>query len=153
MQGDLVFGTKVHYDQQGQHVEQQTNFAGNVTGPVLSGQFSGPVAVGGGEAVDLRGSQGAVYKPCGPVEQQFGNRISVTGDGNVVGNDNIVQIVKAEGGSQIGGITQIAGPAANRPYHNQPVQTVAQSQSSLAAGVSGKRGRLEARTSGVTGQV
>lgn len=30
---------------------------------VLSGHFDGPVAAGGGEAVDLRGSQGVVYKP------------------------------------------------------------------------------------------
>ena len=40
----------------------QTNILGNVQGPVLSGQFDGPVAPGG-EAVDLRGSTGAAYKP------------------------------------------------------------------------------------------
>jgi len=34
-------------------------------------QLLGPVAVGGGDAVDLRDSQGAVYKPRGPVEQHF----------------------------------------------------------------------------------
>lgn len=32
-------------------------------GPELSGEFHGPVAVNGGEAVDLRGAQGVVYKP------------------------------------------------------------------------------------------
>lgn len=34
----------------------------------------------------MRGSQGAVYKPAGPIEQQFGDRISIMGDGNVVGD-------------------------------------------------------------------
>ncbi len=42
----------------------ETNIAGSVQGPVLSGQFDGPVATGdGAEAVDLRGSVGAKYKP------------------------------------------------------------------------------------------
>ena len=50
----------------------QTIIGGDVHGPVLSGSFAGPVAVGGGDAVDLRGSQGAVYKPSGSVEQYFG---------------------------------------------------------------------------------
>jgi hypothetical protein len=45
-----------------------------VQGPVLSGTFDGPVAIGGGEAVDMRGAQGAIYKPSGPVEQHFGDR-------------------------------------------------------------------------------
>ncbi len=40
---------------------------GERKGPDLSGEFQGPVAVNRGEAVDLRGSQGAVYKPSGPV--------------------------------------------------------------------------------------
>lgn len=62
------------FDQRGPTVGTQTNIGGNVTGPVLSGNFSGPVAVGGGEAVDLRHSIGAVYKPAGPVEQHFGDR-------------------------------------------------------------------------------
>ncbi len=81
------------FDQRGQTVHgPQTNIAGNVHGPVFSGQFSGPVAVGGGEAVDLRGAQGAIYKPSGPVEQQFGNRI--TGDGNVIGNHSRSTVIK-----------------------------------------------------------
>ncbi len=83
------------FDQRGQIVQgPQTNIAGNVQGPVLSGRFDGPVAVGGGEAVDLRGSQGAIYKPSGPVKQQFGNRISITGDGNVIGNHNRSTVIK-----------------------------------------------------------
>ena len=40
----------------------QTNVAGDVQGPVLSGQFNGPVAPDG-EAVDLSGSKGTIYKP------------------------------------------------------------------------------------------
>jgi tetratricopeptide (TPR) repeat protein len=40
----------------------QTNIADKVDGDVFSGQFNGPVAPGG-EAVDLRGSTGAAYKP------------------------------------------------------------------------------------------
>ena len=73
------------FDQRGQTVYgPQTNIAGDVHGPVLSGQFGGPVAVGGGEAVDMRGSQGAVYKPSGPVEQQFGDRTVVHTTGDVV---------------------------------------------------------------------
>jgi hypothetical protein len=86
---------RIMFDQRGQTVQgPQTNIAGDVQGPVFSGQFSGPVAVGGGEAVDLRGSQGAVYKPSGPLEQQIGNRINITGDGNVIGNSNRVTVVK-----------------------------------------------------------
>jgi hypothetical protein len=38
-------------------------------GRLLSGEFQGPVATGGGEAVDLRGSRGAVYKPSAPTYQ------------------------------------------------------------------------------------
>lgn len=68
--GDVVTGNKTTYD-------VQTHIAGN-TGPTLSGQFDGPVVVGGGEAVDLRGSQGALYKPSGPVKQHFGNRNTIT---------------------------------------------------------------------------
>jgi len=42
----------------------QTNIAGDVQGSTFSGQFDGPVAAGAGaEAVDLRGSNGAIYKP------------------------------------------------------------------------------------------
>lgn len=72
----------------------QTNIAGDVDGPVLSGQFDGPVSTGGGEAVDMRGSQGAVYKPSGPVDQQFGDRIKITGDGNVIGDHSRSTVVK-----------------------------------------------------------
>ena len=54
---------KPSIDQRGQVVQgHQTNIAGNVQGSVFSGQFSGPVAMGG-EAVDMRGSTGAIYKP------------------------------------------------------------------------------------------
>ncbi|MBN1922023.1 MAG: caspase family protein [Anaerolineae bacterium] len=70
--------------------------AGDVHGPVLSGHFDGPVAVGGGEAVDLRGSQGAIYKPSGPVKQHFGDTFSIPGDGNVVGNNNRVTVDKSQ---------------------------------------------------------
>jgi len=40
----------------------------------------------GGEAIDMRGSMGAIYKPTGRVEQQFGDRIEIHGDGNVIGS-------------------------------------------------------------------
>jgi len=63
------------------------------TGPVFSGEFAGPVAVNGGEAVDLRGARGTVYKPTGPVEQQVGHRLVITGSdvsGQVAaGNGNV----------------------------------------------------------------
>jgi len=82
-------------DQRGQTVHgPQTNIAGDVHGPVLSGQFDGPVAVGGGEAVDFRASQGAIYKPSSAVEQQFGSRISITGDGNVIGDHSRSTVIK-----------------------------------------------------------
>ena len=83
------------FDQRGQTVHgPQTNIAGDVHGPVLSGQFGGPVTVGGGEAVDLRGSEGAIYKPSGAVEQHLGNRISITGDGNVIGDHSRSTVIK-----------------------------------------------------------
>ena len=98
------------FDQSGQTVHgPQTNIAGEVHGSVLSGQFSGPVAVGGGEAVEMRGSQGAVYKPSGPVEQQFGERINITGDGNVVGQGSSSQVIKTGGGAYVGGNVQTGG--------------------------------------------
>jgi len=67
-----------------QHIGAQTNIAGDASGPVASGQFESAVAVGGGEAVDLRGSRGALHKPTGPVDQQFGNRTVVHTTGDVV---------------------------------------------------------------------
>jgi len=74
------------FDQRGQTVHgPQTNIAGKVHGPVFSGQFNGPVAMGG-EAIDMRGSMGAIYKPTGRVEQQFGDRIEILGDGNMIGS-------------------------------------------------------------------
>ena len=36
---------------------------------------------GGGEAVDMSGGQGAVYKPSDRVEQHFGPKVEVTGEG------------------------------------------------------------------------
>jgi hypothetical protein len=84
----------VAFDQRGQTVRgPQTNIAGGVQGTVLSGQFNGPVSTGG-EAVDMRGSEGAVYKPSGPVEQEFGDRIKITGDGNVIGDHSRSTVVK-----------------------------------------------------------
>ena len=74
----------------------QTTITGDVHGPVLSGQFGGPVVVGGGEAVDLRGSQGAIYKPSGPVEQQFGSRTTIMGDGNVIGGGSHATVIKQQ---------------------------------------------------------
>ena len=57
-------GIVTQHDQRGQTVQgPQTNIAGSVQGPVLSGQIDGPVAAGTGDAVDLRGSIGTVYKP------------------------------------------------------------------------------------------
>ncbi|NBD36354.1 MAG: DUF499 domain-containing protein [Chloroflexi bacterium] len=76
-------------NQPGQSVSApQTNIAGNVDGPVLSGKFDGPVAVGGGEAVSFDRSQGAIYKPSGPVRQHFGDSTDVNGNNNITGNRN-----------------------------------------------------------------
>jgi hypothetical protein len=84
------------FDQRGQTVHgPQTNIAGNVHGPVFSGQFSGPVAMGG-EAIDMRGSTGAIYKPSGSVSQHFGDRIEIHGDGNVIGSGSAA-VFKAPG--------------------------------------------------------
>ena len=83
-------------DQRGQTVRgPQTNVAGDVHGPVLSGAFQAPVAVGGGEAVDLRGAQGVVYKPVGPVKQQ-----SLVIAGDVSG-----QVAVGEGHIQVGEVS------------------------------------------------
>lgn len=82
------------FDQRRQTVHgPQTNIAGNVQGPVLSGQFNGPVALGG-EAVDMRGSTGAIYKPSGSVSQHYGNQISIIGDGNIIGSHNQSTVAK-----------------------------------------------------------
>jgi len=47
MQGQVVHGP-------------QTTITGDVEGPVLSGSFNGPVSVGGGDSVDMRGSKNAL---------------------------------------------------------------------------------------------
>jgi len=62
----------------------QTSIVGQVFGPVLSGEFGGPVAVGGGTATDLRGAQ-----------QQFGHRLVITGSeisGQVAVGEGITQV-------------------------------------------------------------
>lgn len=53
---------------------QQTNVAGGSQGDVLSGQFNGP-ASSGGDAADMRDSNGPIYKPSGPVTLHFGPEI------------------------------------------------------------------------------
>lgn len=53
------------------YVGTQTNIHGPMSGSVVSGKFEGAAAVGGGEAVDMRDSQGPLYKPQG-VKQKFG---------------------------------------------------------------------------------
>jgi hypothetical protein len=61
------------FDQQGQTVHgPQTNIAGGVQGAVFSGQFKGPLSMGG-DANDFRGSTGAVIRPSGSVSQNFGD--------------------------------------------------------------------------------
>jgi hypothetical protein len=61
------------FSQQGQTVHgQQTNIAGGVQGTVFSGQFKGPLSMGG-NAIDFRGSNGAVFKSSGSVSQHFGD--------------------------------------------------------------------------------
>ncbi len=62
------------FDQRGQSVQTQTNIAGGVQGAVFSGQFKGPLSIGG-DANDFRGSKGAVIRPSGSVSQHFGDTI------------------------------------------------------------------------------
>jgi hypothetical protein len=59
------------------------------------GQLTGTqINTSGGDAVDMRGAQGALYKLSGSVEQQFGDRVNITGDGNVVGDHSRSTVVK-----------------------------------------------------------
>jgi DNA-binding transcriptional ArsR family regulator len=57
--GDYVAGDKpTGVDQRGQDVHgPQTNIAGDVSGPIASGQFDSATTVGGGEATDHRGQE------------------------------------------------------------------------------------------------
>lgn len=64
-------GIQVFIERIEHHIGAQTNIAGDVSGPVGSGQFQSAVVVGGGEAVDQRESQGPLYKPQNTVEQNF----------------------------------------------------------------------------------
>jgi hypothetical protein len=48
--------------------------ASDVSGSVVSGNFSGATAVGGGEAVDQRDAQGPLYKPQAEVDQTFNEK-------------------------------------------------------------------------------
>jgi len=89
------------FDQRGQTVHgSQTNIAGDVHGPVFSGEFKGPVALGG-DAIDFRGSKGAVFKPTGKVSQHFGDRIEIHGDGNVIGDNSRSTIIRQSGAKGI----------------------------------------------------
>lgn len=56
-QGDIIIGHKtVGVDQHNQQVNgSQTNVAGNVEGPLASGQFQSATTLGGGQATDARG--------------------------------------------------------------------------------------------------
>ncbi len=64
-------GSRTVFDKRGQTMHgSQTNIAGSFSGNVLFNQFNGPVSLGR-EAVDMRGSTGAIYKPSGPVNQQY----------------------------------------------------------------------------------
>jgi hypothetical protein len=119
----------------------QTQIAGDVHGPVLSGQFEGPVTVGGNEAVDLRGSQGAVVKPSGPVEQQFGHRLVIR-DSQVSG-----QVAVGQGNVQM---QTVGAPESEPKEADQAVlrQILAELEATVAAQVPvGKRdaalGRLQ----------
>ena len=69
-------GASSGMDQQGQTVQStQTNVAGPVIGPVLSGQFESAVAAGSGDPADFRNSSGAIYKPSGPVSIVYGSEV------------------------------------------------------------------------------
>jgi hypothetical protein len=94
------------------------------SGLALSGEFEGPVAAGGGEAVDFRGAQGAVYKPSGPVEQQFGDRISVIGDGNVIGNGSSSRVANLDVRGDVHGsmIINTAGDFVVTPQLGEEVE-------------------------------
>lgn len=50
----------------------------------------------GGEAIDMRGSTGAIYKPTGPVRQHFGDKIEIHGDGNVIGSGSAAVLKGAD---------------------------------------------------------
>lgn len=86
----------------------------------LSGTFHGPVAAGGGDAVDMRGAPGAIYKPAGPVEQHFGPHIRVDGDLSgkmAIGNAN----TQISFGNVSGGEVHIGG-AAGQPAGGQGLE-------------------------------
>lgn len=85
-------------------------------GIALSGTFAGPVAVGGGEAVDMRGAQGVVYKPSGPVDMQFGDRITAPGGQIVTGDGNTqIQIGSVSGGTVTVGAGEPRCSACGQP--------------------------------------
>jgi hypothetical protein len=56
---------------------------GDIVGRDQIQHVDGPLATGGGDAIDLRGSQGAVIEPSGPVEQHFGQKVIQYFVGNV----------------------------------------------------------------------
>lgn len=68
----------------------------------------------------LRGGKGLPSGGWAAVEREAAERIAsmqITGDANVIGNSNVVQVVKAEGGSRISGVAQIVrstGSAASK---------------------------------------
>ncbi|MBL7198558.1 MAG: caspase family protein [Anaerolineae bacterium] len=88
-------------DQRGQTVHgPQVNVAGT---------FEGPVTVTQSEKTDMRGAQGVVYKPAGPVTQEFGPHVEV--DGGVSG-----QVGVGDGQTMI----QIRDASADRDREQTP---------------------------------
>ncbi len=96
----------VAIDQRGQTVHgPQTVVGGDVHGPQLSGQFDGPVAVGG--------------------EQQIGHRVVITGD--VSG-----QVAAGEGITQIGTVS-VSGPAVTEADRAEVQRLLAELKAQVAA--------------------
>ena len=127
------------FDQREQSVGTQTNIGGNVHGPVLSGSFDGPVATGGGEAVDLRQSRGAVYRPTGPVKQHFGDDIRITNNGVTV--DEFLELLTK--------LQQELGTIALNPQLSATVESDVQAVQTQAQMPEPQRGIIMAKLNGI----
>jgi len=116
------------FDQRKQTVHgPQTNIAGDVHGPLLSGAPQGPAVVGEGEAVDMRGAQGVVYKPTAPVQQRFGHHVVITDSsvsGQVAVGDGNIQADRVSGRTVSVGGGMPQAPGADDEVVNTEGETI-----------------------------
>ena len=140
VKGDLVYNKPVGIDQRDQQVQgPQTNLAGDVNGPVLSGQFHGPVQTGSGVQIgNISNVHGGEINIAGKDLIQDQRQVNIeqgnyfegpvnTAGGDFVGGDKVagdkIAGDKIEQGIQVGDIKDSTGVAIGHGARATVTQT------------------------------